>query len=987
MKKLCTILILLCTFGCSAVFAQTTTQVNGVVKDEKDLPIPGVSILISGTKIGTTSNTDGTFTISAPANATLLFSFLGYKTKEVPVAGKTTLNVTLSESASNLNDVVVIGYGSVKRKNLNFATSEVTSKSIEDRPVTNFQQALQGRAAGVQVSQPSGKPGTGLTLRVRGYGSLNGSNDPLYVIDGVQTLSNDGINPNDIENITILKDASATAIYGANGANGVVLITTKSGTANKPQISVDAYYGSQNISKKLDVLNAKDFAVLINEERTNVGQQPFITDVNNLPFNTNWQNEIYRSGVQQNYQLSASGGSDKYKYYLSAGWNGENGTLAPAGFGRYSIRFNQSANLLPKLKVGSNFTISRINSVDVPDNARVNNGGVVLSALTTPPNIPVRNADGTYPPNPYQALENPVAITQGIDSKSFTNKVLGNVFAEYELPLNLKLRSTFGVEANDGRDDYFVDPFLTGQGRAQKGFASAKSNNELIWQNENILSYNQTFNKVHSIDAIAGVTFRESNYTGTSLSGKNFANSAIKTVNGASEKLDASSNNSSWAYLSYLARVIYTYNDKYTVTGSIRADGSSRFGANQRYGYFPAASIGWRISQESFLKDVSWLNQLKLRYGYGSNGNSAGIGDFSYLARYGVGYNYPIDNKTQPGTITTSIANEDLKWEVNTQSNLGFDLSIFNNRVNFTADAYIRKTTDALVNRPLPSQTGYGSITQNVGSLQNRGIELALNTVNLARKNFNWETDVVFSLNRNKVTNILGQSILSGGVGDNGSATITEAGKPVSSFYGYISDGVDAQTGNINYRDLNGDGKITDADRTIIGNPNPKFQAGINNRLSGYGFDLSFLFDGVYGNQVYNATRIETEGMSGPKNASTAVLNRWEKPGDITDIPRAAFGDPDKNSTRNSTRFIESGSFIKLRDVTFGYDLTKAIKTNNILKSARIYVSGRNLFTITNYKGYDPEVSKNGGDPFQQGIDYGTYPQVRTLVFGINAKF
>lgn len=986
MKKILTFFISLCLLF-SYAQAQSSIKISGVVKDSKGLPLPGVTVTIKNSKIGTATNTSGAFSINANKNNTLVFSLIGYATKEVLVDDNAVVNVTLQEDVSKLDEVVVIGYGSVKRRDLNYATSEVSSKSIEDRPITNIQQAIQGRAAGVTVIQPSGKPGSALSLRVRGYGSLNGSNDPLYVVDGVQLLSNDGINPNDIENITILKDAAATAIYGANGANGVVLITTKSGQAGKSQISFESYYGFQNLTKKLPVLNAKDFAQLINEERTNVGQQPFITNINNIAYNTNWQNEIYRQGVQQNYQLTASGGSEKYKYYLSGGWNGETGTLAPAKFGRYSIRYNQTTTLFPKLKIGSNISISRINSVDVADNNRVNQGGVVLSALSTPPTIPVQNPDGTYPQNPYQALENPVAITRGADNTSFTNKILGNVFAEYQLPADLKIRSTFGVEANDHRADSFIDPFTTGNGRALKGFASAGSDNEIIWQNENILSYSHTFNKKHSINAIGGVTFRKSDYTGTFLSGKNFANSAIKTVNGASQKLDASSTNSSWAYLSYLARIIYTYEDKYTVTGSIRADGSSRFGPNQKYGYFPAASVGWLISEEGFLKNVNWLSSLKLRYGIGSNGNSAGIGDFSYLARYGVGYNYPINNNTQPGTITTSIANNDLKWEVNTTNNLGLDLSIFKNRINLSADAYYRKTTNALVNRPLPSQTGYTSITQNVGSLENKGLEFNLNTVNYAHKNFNWQTDIVFSLNRNKVLDILGQQIMSGGVGDNGNVTITEQGKPISSFYGYISEGVDPATGNIIYKDLNNDGQITDADRTIIGNPNPKFQGGVTNRLSAYGFDLSFLLQFVYGNDVYNATRIETEGMSGPKNASTAVLNRWTTPGQITDIPRAAFGDPDKNSLRNSTRFIEDGSYLKLRDVTFGYNLSNVLKNQSVLKSARIYVSGRNLFTVSNYKGYDPEVSRNGGDPFQLGIDYGTYPQVRTLVFGINAKF
>lgn len=986
MRKILFFFILYCV-GFYSANAQNEITVNGLIKDNKGQPVPGVTVLIKNSKKGTTSNLDGIYQISANPNSTLVFSSLGFITQEVPINNQKSISVTLLEDISKLEEVVVIGYGSVKRKNLNYATSEISSKVIDDRPITNLQQAIQGRAAGVSVIQPSGKPGTGLNLKVRGYGSLNGSNDPLYVIDGVQLLSNDGINPNDIENITILKDASATAIYGANGANGVVLITTKSGSSKKSQISVDSYYGFQNITRKLDVLGARDFAILVNEARTNVGQQPLIANINNLTNNTNWQNEIYRKGAQQNYQLSASGGSDKYQYYLSGGWNAEQGTLNPAEFGRYSIRFNQSANLFPKLKVGSNFTIARLNSIDVADNNRVNQGGTVLSALTTPPTIPVQNPDGTYPQNPYQALENPVAITRGSDSRSFTNKILGNLSAEYQFLPTLKLTSTLGVETNDNRSEFFLDPFTTANGRANRGFASAGANNEVIWQNENILSYNRTFNKVHDLDVIAGATFRKSEYSGTFLSGRNFANSSIKTVNGASEKLEASSTKSGWAYISYLTRIIYTFKDKYTVTGSIRADGSSRFGSNRQYGYFPAASVGWRISEENFLQDVNWLSNLKLRYGIGSNGNSTGIGDFSYLARYGVGFNYPINNNTSPGTITTSIGNDDLKWEVNTTNNLGLDISLFNNRINFTADAYYRKTTDALVFRPLPSQTGYGSILQNVGSLENKGLEFTLNTVNFSRKNFTWDTDIVFSLNRNKVLDILGQNILAGGFGDNGNVTITEEGKPISSFYGFISDGVNPATGNIVYRDLNNDNQINDDDRTIIGNPNPKFQGSLSNRFSAFGFDFSFLLDGVFGNDVYNATRVETEGMSGPKNATTDVLARWTTPGQITDVPRAAFGDPDGNSLRNSTRFIEDGSFIKLRDLTFGYNLSRLIKDQSILKSSRIYLSGRNLFTISKYKGYDPEVSRNGANPFALGIDYGTYPQVQTLVFGFSAKF
>lgn len=970
-----------------SALAQSRT-VRGKVTDGS-APLPGVSIALKSATKGTSSDTEGNFSIEVPNDqAVLVFSYIGFKRQEVAVGSQQTLAITLAPDVANLDEVVVIGYGTSKRRNVSTAIASVGGENMENRPITSFEQGLQGRAAGVSVSQPSGKPGSGLSIRIRGTSSINASNDPLYVIDGVQVLSTAGLNPNDIEKVDILKDAASSAIYGSRGTNGVVIITTKQGKKGQSQVSFDSYYGFQQVAKKIDMLNADQYKQLITEEYVNAGREVPI-DLNAYNNNTNWQNEIFRNSPLQNYQLGVSGGTDKYQYFVSGGWTSEQGAVAPAGFNRSSLRFNQTANVLPKLTLGSTLNLARTNSRDIPDNNRVNNGGAILSALSTPPILGIYKGLGVYQDNPLQGgLDNPVGLTQGPDNRSLNNRINGQVYAEYELPAGLKLKSALSIDSYNNRNDFFVDPISTSQGRATQGQGTATTTEEFVWISDNSLTWNKTFNEKHTFDALLDFTAQQSNYASNYIEGRNFPNGLVKTINAASLIQTANTTKSEWSFLSYIARVNYNYADKYLLSASMRIDGSSRFAPNNKYGYFPGISAAWRIKNEDFLKDVSWVNDLKLRYSFGQTGNAVGFGDFAYLARYGVGSNYPFNEVITPGINTTSIANNDLSWERRTDHNIGIDFTGLDNRLSVTLDIYNKKTTDLLLNVPLPAQTGYTSVTRNTGAMQNRGIELGVSSTNIRSKTVNWTSNLQFTLNRNKILNIGGADILGGGFGDNGAATILREGSPVGSFFGYLSQGVDPQTGNMRYLDVNGDGQINAADRVIMGYFQPKFQAGLNNSVSAFGFDLSALLDASVGGKIYNATRVETEGMAGPGNATTAVLDRWTTPGQITDIPRAVYGDPGeiKNATVNSTRFLENGSYLKLRDVTLGYSFTKLLEKQKVLKSARIYVSGRNLHTFTRYKGFDPEISRSTS-PDGLGVDYGTYPIVRSIVFGLSAKF
>jgi len=959
--------------------------VRGTVKDNQGNPLPGVSVVIKNTTRGTTTLPDGAFAIQADKQDILVFSFLGYSKQETQVGDRDVINLVMQEENRQLSEVVVIGYGTQRKKDITGAVSVVGEKEFESRPNTQLGAVLQGKAPGVQVLAPSGKPSAGFSIRIRGTSSIKASSDPLYVIDGVPTTDTRSVNPADIESISVLKDASSAAIYGASGANGVVLITTRKGKTGPPRFEFNAYGGYQSVWRRLDVLNGTQYRELMTE----MGN---ITDWNKYNKNTNWQDEIFRKGTSQNYQLSVSGKNDKTTYYLSGGWVQQNGAVRAATMDRFNFKVNLEQQLNNWLTMGTNVAYSRWHDVDVTDNIGVDRGGVLLGALATPPVIGIYNDNGTFTSNPFQDWENPVASTDGAEVGNKQQRLLGNIYGEIQLLPELKFRSNFGIDYNNSVYDYFVDPFRTSYGRARGGIG--RNNTDLInyWIAENTLSYNKTFGK-HTVGALAGVVAQSTKWESSKIEKTGFSSNGIPTTNAGSTFQVAENTKSEKKNASFLGRVTYSYEDKYLLTANMRADASSVFGPQNRWGYFPSASIGWRISQEAFMKDITVINDLKLRAGWGKVGNDQlGTSRYPWLGLVGPGSNYPIGGIVMPGTSPSSFENRELKWEATTQYNVGLDLTVLDSRLTVSIDAYQKNTSDLLLDVPVPKSTGFDISTQNVGKVRNKGLEFLVSSRNLVG-DFEWSTGLNVSINRNKVIDIQKQDIFSAGVSTRGNISLTREGEPLGVFYGYRAAGVDPQTGNLWYLTSKGEKVFEPAaeDRVIIGDPNPDFLYGITNNFSYKNVRLSVFLQGSQGNDMFNASRIETESMMDPRNQSTVVLNRWKTPGQNTDIPKATPNDS-KNSII-STRYVENGSYMRVKSATLSYDLPATVLNRIKLKGLRVYVTGENLFTITDYKGFDPEVNYQGtntdpGDANKsQGIDFGTYPQTRNLIFGLNVTF
>jgi TonB-dependent starch-binding outer membrane protein SusC len=957
--------------------AQDAT-VSGTVKDDSGAALPGVNILIKGTTTGTTSDINGKYSISTPPASTLVFSFIGFLTEEVSVDSQTKIDVMLITDITTLSELVVVGYGVQEKKDITGSVAVVNSEVFESRPNGQFGNLISGKTAGVQVISPSGKPSAGFSIRVRGTNSIDGSSEPLYVVDGVPSSDTRTINPADIESISVLKDASSAAIYGAQGSNGVVLITTKRAKSDTPKFEFGSYVGYATAWKTLDVLNSEQYRDLMTE----LGQN---TDWTRYTSNTDWQNEIFQKGTSQNYQLSVSGRNDKTNYYVSGGWMQQKGSVRSSEMDRYNLKVSLEQKVSKWLTFGTNINYMRYHDVDVSDNQAINQGGVILGMLSTPPNIGIYNTNGTFTSNPFQDWENPVSSTDGNDRGFNQQRVLGNVYAEIQILKDLKFRTNVGIDANHDVYDYFLDPFRTSYGRAKKGIARNSTNNNNMAIFDNTLTYARTFG-LHNFSAMAGTVLQSWKYESNYIETNGFANAGIPTTGAGSTIISANNSKSETANNSLIGRITYDYNDKYLLTVNMRRDGSANFGPNKRFGYFPSFSVGWRLSEETFmagLKDN--IEDLKIRFGYGLSGNDK-VGSYAYFGRVGYGANYPIGGVILPGSSQNSIENRDLKWESTEQSNLGLDLTILDGRLTFTADAYIKNTSDLLLNVPLPRSTGFDTGLKNVGKIQNKGLEFQVDSKNLTG-DLKWETNVNLTLNRNKVIDIVGQTIIGGGIPGRDDVSYTTEGKPLGMFYGYIYAGVDPETGDAYYLDKNGESTFTPAadDRTYIGNPNPDFFFGLTNSLSYKNFELSLFLQGQYGNDIFNATRIETEGMTDAKSQTSAVLERWRQPGDVTDIPRAVWGNT--NNSRTSTRFVEDGSFMRVKALTLSYFLPQDIISKVKLTNAKLYFTGENLLTFTKYKGYDPEVNAYGGNNTILGVDFGTYPQTRNLIVGVNLTF
>ncbi|WBO85332.1 SusC/RagA family TonB-linked outer membrane protein [Hymenobacter yonginensis] len=1009
--------------------------VSGRVVDAKGEALPGVTVVVEGTTLGSATDANGNYTIpNVPAGPhTLVISSIGFTTVRLPITvvdGQTTqvAAATLAENTQALNEVVVVGYGTQTRQELTTAVSSVGARQIERQTVAGFDQALQGQTPGVQVTSPSGAPGAGINVRIRGNSSVSLSNSPLYVIDGVPVLptynrelgglSNqspnplNALNPSDIESIDVLKDGAAAAIYGVRASNGVVVITTKRGKAGKAQVGLSMYYGQQQLRKKLDVLNARQFAEYYNEALINGGRTAAYPDLNNLPANTDWQDEVYRTAAIQNYQLNVSGGSDKTRYYVSGGYFKQDGIFRNSGFDRFSFRINLDQEVSKRFRIGTNLNLSRTNNNgSVRSERGSGNGGTVLGTITQIPTLPVRNADGTYATNPFNSsFDNPVGNLLETRNKALIYQAIGNIYSELDILDNLQFRSSLGIDFRSQVENEYVTREYPGNRQtstpdpATLGQARTGTDQQVIWLNENTLTYNLTLGEKSRLTLLAGQSVQASNRFTSNARATGFPSNAVPYLFAGTANRSVSSFESEWALLSAFGRAIYNYDDRYLATVSFRADGSSRFAKNKRFGYFPAVSAGWNISKESFFPQTDAISSLKLRASYGENGNQE-IGDYVRFSTYGSGFGYQGNGSISGGIAPERIGNADVSWEVTKQTNLGLDLSLLEDRLTFNADLYRKRSTDLLFEVPLPLSTGAQTlnIIQNLGEVENKGLELGLNTVNVRAEDngFAWSTNLNFTLNRGKVINIgtvrneqgqeSGRQIIN-------DYNIVRNGSPLGTFYGLKADGIfqtdaearaqnpNARAGDQRFVDLNGDGRINDQDRTVIGNANPNSIAGVTNTFSFKGLELSVFFQGSFGNDIYNENRRTTEGMSQALNQTTRVLNRWTPTNTNTDVPRAVFGDPAGNN-QVSSRFIEDGSYVRLKNLTLAYGLPQSVLQKSGISGVRVYVTGQNLLTWTDYSGYDPEVS---ADPFSStgfGRDLGVYPQARTYTVGLNATF
>jgi len=975
-------------------------SVKGNVSAVSGERLPGVTIVVKGTTEGTITDIDGNFSLSNISdNAILVFSFVGMQSMEISTAGKNSVEVILKEDAIGLDEVVAIGYGSMKKSDLTGSVASVSTDDLNSMPVPSISDAMQGKAAGVQIIS-SGTPGSDATIRIRGVGTIN-NNNPLLVIDGFPT---DGglnqINMNDVESIQILKDASATAIYGSRGANGVVIITTNKGVANKSKLNLDYFYGIQQATNMVEMLNAEQFATLHNEMMENAGMEknPAFADPSSLGAGTNWVTEMISPATMQNISLSYTGGSDKSTYYVSGNIFDQDGIVLNTNFKRYTIQFNSESKVFDWLKFGNNISLNN----DIKSHGDYN----IKNTLMALPTQDVYNVDGTYAgPEGRPAwsgdIRNPVGSATVVESTTTGYNLRGGIFAELKLMDGLTFKSSAGLKANIWYDRTWAPKYDWKPTPQDQSYLYQSANKSITWVWDNTLNYETVINVVHKVSAMLGTSAQENNYDYMSGSIQNFASDLTQQLSNGIDQVVLNGNASSWALLSYMARANYSYDGKYLATATMRRDGSSRFGSGNKWGWFPSASIAWRISEEGFLTEAKQIDDLKLRAGFGMTGNQE-IGNYSFASNLStVKYNF--NDNVVNAVVPNVMPNPNVKWESQQQFNVGVDATVLDQRLTITIDAYKKFTNDMLVPMSVPISTGYSDISVpyiNAGKIENRGIEFSTTSRNIDGA-LKWDTDFNISFNQNEVK-ALNDTIpmLRGDVGFNYSIARIETGYPVDIFYGFVTDGIfqnqqevdehalqvpgndpynRTSPGDIRYVDLNSDGIIDDNDRTYLGDPNPDFIFALNNTFSYKGFDLNIFMQGVYGVDLFNANRIWNEGMAVAYNQTTETLNRWNGEGTSNVMPRAVFNDPNKN-TRQSDRYIEDGSYLRIKNISFGYNLPKSLIAKVKLSSARIYLAGTNLYTFTNYKGFDPEVGSNG-------IDNGNYPITRNISIGANISF
>lgn len=973
-------------------------SISGKVVNEKGEALPGVSILLKGTTRGTSTNEAGTYTLEVPeSEGILIFSSIGYIPQEVPLASNTVVNVTLQSETKALKEVVVVGYGSMEKSDITGSMASVKATALSKVPFPRADQALQGLAPGVVVSNFGSQPGGQVNIRIRGGNSINGNNDPLIVVDGILGVDFNSVNPNDIESMDILKDASATAIYGSRGSNGVIIITTKRGKSGRTQISYSNFFTFSEVSKKMDLLNAREHYQILKD----VGTYGSVL-ANYAPnaTGTDWQKEVFRTAPTMEHQLALSGGAEKTQFRISANYYDQDGIIKNTGFKRGTLRFNLDHSVSERLKIGFNFNALR----SVQDNTIINagagsdGGGVTQAALRFSPLVPVYDANGNYskPLLIGSQLNNPMAIVNDRIDKLITNNLQSLLYADWKIIKDLSLRSSIAYTLNQGTRKYWASSNLLEA--AGTGAGRIASTENTFWLSENILTYDKGFNR-HKINVVAGFTAQGSNSFFSAASGRGFStesliynNLSISQIN----QMRVESNAVSSSIASFLGRINYSFDNKYLFTISGRADGSSKFSKNHKWGFFPSVAAGWRISEEEFLRTGDRISNLKLRASYGATGSEA-ISSYQSLATMNI-TTYSLGTNELVGLNLGSVANPNLKWETTYQANVGIDMGLFQNRLSLVVDYFDKSTRDLLYAKNVPLYSGYSTQIQNVGTMRNHGWEFSATSVNTTR-GLKWNTTANFSVMKNKIVD-LGSDYeytvnASGGtIADFSTTGIMRVGQPAGLFYGYIFDGIyqnksqvdalstpGAKPGSVKFKDLDNDGMITTKDRTIIGNPQPKYIFGLSNDFSYKNFSVSTLIQGTIGNKVFNINRYLLEWPGRDDNTLRSTLGYWR--GEGTSNTMQALGE---SPGAMSTRFIEDGSYLRLKNVMLAYDFPSGWSQKLGISNCKIYMSAQNLLTITNYSGFDPEVNSRTGN-WTLGIDYGAYPPVKAYTLGLNLNF
>lgn len=1006
----------------SSAINQQDRSVSGVVVDQNDEPVIGANVMVKGTTTGSITSVNGDFILSdVPQSAVLVISYIGYLTKEIPVGDQKSMKIVLTEDLQTLDEVVVVGYGTMKKSDITGAIASVDKEKIARQPVANVSSALQGLATGVSVTSNSGSPGSASTIRIRGVGTVNDA-EPLYVVDGMPVTDINYLSASDIQSMEILKDASASAIYGSRGANGVILITTKKGAVGKTTVTFDAYWGVSKLLNNLNVMSGPEWYDLqteINKVKVEAGASPIDLSLVDRNTSTNWMDEISRSAFMHNYSVGISGGKvDDYKYNLGINYLNQEGTIKKSEYERINVRQSSEKTIVKDLlTVGTNVSISKSNSSGISE---YNNSGlydadygVISNAIRVEPVIPAIKPDGTYGSSPYIDYYNPLASIVYRDSRNKNLAVIGNIYGELEIIKGLKLKSSFGMEIRRAEAKSFSPVYFVSNSQKNDESSLSKTHtNGNYYTFENTLTYIKTFLRKHSLNVLAGYTNEWGKRETLGLSGRDFIGEApnLHYIDATLDKSKTTGTNNATEYglISWLGRLHYEYDNRYLLTASIRRDGSSKFAKDNRWGNFPSFALGWRINNEPFFKklNANWISSLKLRAGWGQIGNQ-NIGSYldrsllSLWTQYGALFGAGSNETLYQGIAVRRLGNSNIKWETTESLNVGLDASFFNSQLIFSFEYYNKTTKDMLLAAPMPKYMGYFDDTYtNIGAANNRGIELNLEW----RDQINdFEYNVGFNLStiRNRMTKLNGGTPIPSGVLRQQYATYTNEGLPIGAFYGYVTDGLiqteeqlasvkkagyqpNAKLGDVFFVDTNRDGKLDEEDKRMIGNPIPPVIYGFNLGMAWKGFDISLQFGGTIGNDIFNAMRLYTYSLTDITNKDRALLNYWTPTNTNTNIPRLDAADYNNNN-RLSDRYVENGSYLRLRNAQIGYTLPSSLVKKVMLQNVRIYLSGQNLFTISSYSGIDPEVGQSAS--LARGIDYGIYPQSRVITGGINVTF